>query len=240
MRNLKIAGAALLAVNAQTSWAQSFTIRAEADTMLVAAQPTNNYGGAGGISVAAVGRPRGEFQSVLRFDSSSVASQLDALWGAGQWQIQSISLGLTSTTPNNPLFNPQAAGVVAVNWIENDAWPEGTGGPSSPSNDGVSYSNLPGIIGPNDDLLGTVPFGGTNGSVWTGDLIADDGIAGDILSGSLISLRLSAGDTGVSGTFNSRNFGTDTAQPSLTIVAVPEPEALVSLIIGAGIAVRRR
>src|SRR5262245_59815388 len=41
-----------------------------ADAFVVAAQPTNNYGGAGALSAAAAGLARGEFQSVLRFDTS--------------------------------------------------------------------------------------------------------------------------------------------------------------------------
>lgn len=240
MRNFIFVGALIsTAFATQVASAQSFSIRAEADTMLVAAQAGNNYGGAGGISVAAAGRPRGEFQSVLRFDAADVADQLDALWGVGQWSIASISLTLTSTTPNNALFNQQAAGSVAVNWLENDAWVEGTGGPSSPTVDGLAFAGLPGIIGPNDDLLGSVVFGETNGVAWSGDLIADYGIASDISSGSLISLRLSAGDAGVSGTFNSRNFGTEAARPALTIVAVPEPASLATMFIGVGIAIRR-
>jgi hypothetical protein len=64
----------------------------------------NNYGGAGALDVAAPGLAKGEFQSVLQFDLSGARASFDTQFGAGQWNIQSITLSLTATSPNNAIF----------------------------------------------------------------------------------------------------------------------------------------
>src|SRR5208283_3018409 len=100
----------------------------------------NNYGGAGALSIAAPGLSKGEFQSVLQFDLSGARASFDAQFGAGQWTLQSISLTLTATSPNNSIFNATSAGQFGVSWMQNDSWIEGSGTPASPTMTGITYS----------------------------------------------------------------------------------------------------
>jgi len=65
------------------------------------------------------------------------------------------------------------------------------------------------------------------------------GLTADVLAGNNLSLRLFGADSGVSGVFNSRSFGTAANRPLLTIVAVPEPGTLALgglgfVLLGAG------
>src|SRR5215831_19401829 len=76
----------------------------------------NNYGGAGALSIAAPNLSQGEFQSVLQFNLAGVKSTFDAQFGVGQWSLQSVSLQLTATAPNNAIFNGSAAGQFSVSW----------------------------------------------------------------------------------------------------------------------------
>src|SRR5512146_3362191 len=80
---------------------------------------TSNYGAAGALSVAAPGSPKGEFQSVLQFDLSGARNSFDTSFGAGQWNIQSITLRLSATSPQNALFNANAAGQFNIIWMQN-------------------------------------------------------------------------------------------------------------------------
>src|SRR5436305_5750530 len=70
----------------------------------------NNYGGAGALSVAAPGSAKGEFKSVLQFDLSGARSSFDSSFGAGQWNLQSVSLRLSAASPLNGIVNASAAG----------------------------------------------------------------------------------------------------------------------------------
>src|SRR5262245_37722351 len=74
----------------------------------------NNYGGAGAISLSAAGLPQGEQQSVLRFDLAGALSSFDATFGAGQWNIQSVTLQLTAAPAGAAIFNPPAAGSFGI------------------------------------------------------------------------------------------------------------------------------
>jgi len=189
----------------------------------------NNYGAAGALSVAAPGSPKGEFQSVLQFDLSGARSAFDTQFGAGQWSLQSISLTLTATSPNNSIFNATSAGQFSVSWMQNDSWTEGTGTPGSPTTTGITYSSLPSFTSAGDEALGTFSFNGATNGTATYTLNLTPGFSADAEAGDLVSLRLFAADSAVSYLFDSRNFGTASARPVLSIVAVPEP-GLVSLV----------
>jgi len=209
--------------------ATTVSLNPTADAFVSAANPANNYGGGGALSVAASGLPNGEFESVMRFDTSGAKTTLDAQYGAGQWTVQSVSLRLTSTAPNNAIFNPSAAGMFAASWIQNDSWVEGTGTPGAPTTTGITFNTLPSFLGPNDAALGSFAFaGGTSGSA-TYSLGLPANFMNDILAGDLVSMRLFAADSSVSYLFNSRNFGTVTSRPELSITVVPEPIAAVAL-----------
>src|SRR5262245_49495741 len=100
----------------------------------------NNYGAAGVLAISAPGLSQGEFQSVLQFNLAGVKNSFDSQFGVGLWSIQSVTLQLTATTPNNPIFNPQAAGQFSISWMQNDGWNEGTGTPAAPTTTGITFS----------------------------------------------------------------------------------------------------
>ena len=196
----------------------------------------NNYGGAGALSVAAPGLSHGQFQSVLQFGLSGAKTTFDTQFGAGQWSIQFVTLQLTATAPNNAIFNSSAAGQFGISWMQNDSWTEGTGTPATPTTTGITYTSLTDtFIGGGDENLGTFSFaGGTNGNS-TYTLSLTPSFSADVLAGNTVSFRMFAADTAVSYLFDSRNFGTTSFRPLLSIVAVPEPGSLSLLAAGAAL-----
>jgi hypothetical protein len=222
--------------------AATFSLNPVADAY-VATGPSNNlrdnnYGAAGALSVAAPGSPDGEFQSVLRFDLAGARGSFDALFGVGQWVVQSVSLQLNATLPNNPVFNANAAGSFNVSWMQNDSWTEGSGGNNNPSTIGLSYNSLVNTFINNtaDQALGTFSYGGGVGLA-SHSLTVSSGLLNDIQSGSLASMRLFAADASVSYLVNSRNFGVAANHPLLTVnaVAVPEPTAFALVLTFAAV-----
>ncbi|HTX54558.1 MAG TPA: PEP-CTERM sorting domain-containing protein [Candidatus Baltobacteraceae bacterium] len=217
--------------------AATFTLNPSADAF-VTTGPTanlsgNNYGGAGALSIAAPGLANGEFQSVMRFDLSGARTSFDTQFGAGQWSIQSITLQLTATSPNNAIFNASAAGQFGISWMQNDSWVEGTGTPAAPATTGITYSSLPSFLSAGDESLGIFSFGGGTSGNNSYSLALTSGFDADATAGNLVSVRLSAADTTVSYLFDSRSFGTTGFRPLLTITAVPEPGVLSLLPAGA-------
>lgn len=202
----------------------------------------NNYGGAGALSLAASGSAKGTFQSLLRFDLSGTVAGFDAQFGAGLWKIDSVSLTLTSAAPNNAIFNSSVAGTFGIGWMQNDAWVEGAGNPSSPAATGVSFSSLPSLTSLADASLGSFAFNGsTSGSsVWNLALAAAFAI--DLAAGGEVTLTLAPADSSVSYLFNSRSFGTVASRPLLSVnaVAIPEPGTLGLLSAAAAWFVVRR
>src|SRR5262245_45847734 len=172
------------------SMAAVATANPTADTFVSSANAGNNYGAAGALEVSAPGLPKGEFQSLLMFDLSAAKSSFDGTFGAGQWVVQSATLQLTSANPNNALFNTQAAGSFSVNWMQSDAWQEGTGTPQIPTSDGVTFSTLPGFLSGTDQSLGTFNFpGGTSGNN-TYTLTLASSFLADVTAGSNVSMRM--------------------------------------------------
>jgi hypothetical protein len=217
---------------AGTSIAATVTLNPIADAFVSSANAGNNYGAAGALDVAAPALPKGEFQSLIRFDLAGAKSSFDAQFGAGQWQVQSATLQCTATNPNNPIFNNPAAGQFAVSWMQNDSWVEGTGTPSLPTSDGVTFSTLPSFLSPSDQSLGTFGFAGGASGNNTYTLAPVSSFVADLTAGNNVSMRLLAADSGVSYVFDSRNFTNVAARPLLTVeaVAVPEPAGVVSFI----------
>ena len=242
--------AALLAA-VQTLQAATFSANPVADAYTATGPANNlrdnNYGAAGALSVSAPGSPNGEFQSVLRFDFLAARSSFDALFGAGLWTVQSVSLQLNAVTPQNAVFNPNAAGSFNVSWMQNDSWVEGTGGNNTPSTVGLSYNSLLStFISGADQALGTFSYDGGLGLA-SRSLTVASGLRNDIQSGGVASLRLFAADATVSYLVNSRNFGAVANQPLLTVsaVAVPEPAAFALVftflaLLGAARLCRRK
>lgn len=159
----------LLFLGALRAWAATSSINPSADAFVTTGPTgnlsTTNYGTAGALSVAASGLSQGEFQSLLQFNLSGTKTSFDTQFGAGEWTIQSITLQLTATSPNNPLFNASAAGQMGISWMQNDAWMEGTGNPRHPSASGVTFSSLSGLMSPSDETLGTFAFNGAQAAI---------------------------------------------------------------------------
>ncbi len=223
----------VLALGALPATASVMTLNPTADAFVSANYPSNNYGAAGGLSVAASGLPNGEFQSVMMFDASSAKSNFDSTYGAGHWTIQAVTLQLTAAAPNNPIFNASTAGQFSVQWMQNDSWTEGVGTPNLAGTTGVTYTTLPSFLGAGDQAAGTFSFNGvaTSGQTTYGLTLAS-GLVADLASGSSVSLRLFPADSSVGYVLNSRNFGTAASRPILSITATPEPATLALLAVG--------
>jgi hypothetical protein len=143
---------------------------------------------------------------------------------------------MTAAFPNNALFNSSAAGQIEASWLQNDSWTEGGGTPNSPGAAGVTWNSLASFVSASDQALGSLSFSGaTSGSV-AFPLAITSGLATDATAGSMLSLRLyaPAGETSVSGLFNSRSFNTTASRPVLMLeaVAVPEPGTASLAMIG--------
>ena len=156
-------------IGTQSFYAATFSLNPFADAFVTTGPggslSSSNYGGAGTLSLAAPGLPKGEFQSVLQFNLAGAKTSFDTLFGVGQWNIQSITLQLTAAPANNAIYNTPAAGQVDVSWMQNDSWLEGNGNPNSPAATGITYNSLLALLTGADENLGLFPFSGaTNGA----------------------------------------------------------------------------
>ena len=215
--------------------ATTLSVVASSDSYLSSANVSSNFGNAGALSLAGngTGNVVGPLSSILRFDLSTITSSLDSTYGTGGWMVDQVQLQLTSATPQNPNFNPNAAGAVAVDWLTSDSWTEGT----------ITWAGLPGVVSAGSESMGTFSYGGSNSGTVAHTLQNGTGFLADLLSGSLASLLLSAGDPNVSMTINSRNFGTPANRPYLLITAsaIPEPGKVALLMFGSfALMLRRR
>jgi len=230
--------AAALLVSASLCGAASISLNPSADAFVTTGPSANlvssNYGGAGALGVSASGLANGEFQSYLKFDLSSVKSTFDADYGAGLWSIQSITLQLTTTTPNNGIFNANAAGNFSLSWTANGSWTEGSGTPAVPGTSGITFSTASSFRGPGDEALGTFSFGGGNTGANTYTLTLVSGLVNDARSGNVTSMDMLAADNAVSYLVDSRSFNTGSARPVLTITAIPEPGTMSLAVAGVG------
>ncbi len=219
--------------------AQTVSINPSEDAFVAASSANSNYGSAGALGISGSAASKGIFNSVIKFNLSSVKTSFDTLYGAGLWSVQTVTLKLTATPPNNTLFNDQSAGQLSIVWMQDDSWAGGTGTPSSPGASGITYSTLPSFLGAGDQSLGTFAFDPdttANGSSITYTLGQSSGLLGDIQSGSSASLELLAASSGVSFLFNSVNNGNMANRPSLTVTAVPVPEVSEWFLMGVGCA----
>ncbi len=195
-----------------------FTLNPIEDAFVSSAHPASSYGLAGQLSVAAGALPKGEFDSLLKFDLAPAVASFNTTFGAGLWAIQTITLTLTNTAPNNSLFNGNAAGPGSTNvnfsglfslkWMQNDGWVQGSGTPAAPGSDGITFSTLPGFLGAGDETLGTYNYtAATTGSnAWTLGLTG--GFLADATAGSKVSLLGLPADNGVAFGANAVEFGT--------------------------------
>lgn len=208
------------------------------DAFVRAMNPANNYGAAGALSVSGLtatnsaGSAGGLEDSFLQFNVSGDITSFNSTFGVGQWTITSIMLGVTAMAPNNPVFN-YGSGTFAVDWMANNGWTEGTGTPASPTSTGITYAQESSLLNSNvDESLGTFNYGGATSGRMNLSLGLTPGFISEISTGNLVSLYMTAtANSTVGFTFNSENFGTASARPSLilTAVAVPEPSTVILL-----------
>src|SRR3954466_1791264 len=70
-----------------------------ADAFVSSANPNSNYGGAGALAISAAGLPKGEFQSLVKFNLAVAKTTFDATFGPGEWMLDAVSLQLTAAAP---------------------------------------------------------------------------------------------------------------------------------------------
>lgn len=203
----------------------------------------NNYGGAGALAVSAA-LSKGTFDSLLRFDLSSAASSLNTTYGVGGWNINSISLQLTTATVNNALFNASQTGTFDVSLISSNSWTEGTGNPNTPTTTGVKWTDMSGLLS-GAQSLGAFNLANVGDGVTASyTLTPSSTLLSDLFSGGQASFALTAdpSDSTVAAFFNSRNFGTASRRPALIITAsaTPEPGRAMLFLIGAACTLGRR
>lgn len=203
-----------------------------ADTFISSGHPNDNFGGLGGMEIAAptLAQPRTQM-TLLRFDTSALRDAFDADFGTGNWIATSVSLTLVSSVttagqqPNNARFNKIAAGDFTIDLLSNNNWSEG----------GITWNTLPSILpgignGNTQTPLGTFFWDaiGRNTSTWT--LNPDSILTQKISGGEQLTLlgQPTAGST-VGYLINAR--GLDPALLNITAVAVPEPTS-ASVLLG--------
>jgi hypothetical protein len=230
---------------ARSASADTVSLYPTADAFVSAANPNSNYGSAGALAVSAGALPKGEFDSLLQFNFSSATANFNTTFGAGLWQIDSITLQLTSSTPNNAIFNGNgagpggsnvnSAGLFSINLMTNNSWTEGTGTPAAPTTTGITYSTLSSFLSASDESLGTFSFGGGTTGNNTYSLGLTSSLLADASGGNTVSLLALPADNGVAYVVNSSNFPTMASRPLLMIDAsvVPEPDTYALLVMGA-------
>ncbi len=230
---------AVVGAGASVGRADTVSLTPVADTFVDSANADKSYGSAGALVVSAPGLPAGEFQSLIRFDTSAAVAHFNAVMGPGHWSIEACSLQLTAFEPLIAFFNPQAAGSFAVRWMVNDAWPEGAGTPMAPGTAGVTFNSLPTYLSAGDEALGTFAFGGATSGSNTYLLGLTPGFRNDLVGGAAggggpVSVRLLAADSSVSYLSNSRTFTDMNAWPVLYITAIASAPACPADFNGVG------
>ncbi len=220
-----------------------------ADAFLATGSPGNpagadltglNFGGAGTLVVAPAASVKGEFQSVLKFNLANAVGLFNTNYGAGNWTITGISLELTSNygtngvQPNNGLFPVISGGSFVIEWLSNDDWVEGTGTPSLPTTDGVTYDSLSDLLSGAHEILCTntyVPPG--NNVPVTYVLPLNTNLVADVSGGGDVTILLYAADNQIGYLFNSYNYGRGN-EPLIRVVAAPLLRILSGAFTGDG------
>lgn len=196
-----------------------------------------NYGGAGALAVSAPSA-KGTFETLLRVDVSSAVATFDATYGAGQWQLDSVSLKLSSLEPNNALFNgPNTAGQFSISWFANDGWIEGTGGTNSATTTGIKWSEVAALTTAAESQ-GVFDYTGSGLAEYA--LNPSAGFLADLLAGGQLGLYLQSADSSISATFGSRSNSAHRPALILTASAVPEASRMGLLATGVWVLAMRR
>lgn len=208
------AALAAFALASVTSLAQmtNVSVNPEADAFIRDFAPTNNYGRAGALSVGGASATNGfgvlggRADSLIRFRVNEVAASMDTVFGNHDWLIINAALHLYEMgAPNNALFS-RGVGAFEVRWLAaGDNWQEGTGSPSVPTTDGVSFQDLTSLVDPAHDVsLGVFTNYGADGSL-TINLPLSPAFVEDLLSGAPTTLQFSPASDSIGFTFLSKS-----------------------------------
>jgi len=129
--------------------------------------------------------------------------------------------GIAGVQPNNPIFPVVSGGQFVIEWLADDSWVEGTGTPSLPTTDGITYHCLPKVLAQPREILCTNTYTPPSNNVpviyplpLTANLLAD------VVSGNEVSFRLYAVDNQIGYLFNSYKYGRGN-EPKVLVVAAP-------------------
>ena len=226
-----------------------------ADAFLSGANPTLNYGAASTLAIAPASSAKGEFDSVLLFNTASAVNQFNTDYGAGNWTISGVQLSLASNfgiqgeKPTSNLFNNINAGSFGIDWLSDNTWTEGTGNgngtPGYPYNNAVTFDSIPSLQASGLDTLGTytyTPPGNNNNVYLNYTLPLDASLVANASSGGNVSLYFFAADKQVSYLFDSLNNSTGHPELALTVIAVPEanPAGFLTACLGGYLLLRGR
>lgn len=217
-----------------------------ADAFLAAGSPGNpvgtnlmslNFGSAGTLAIAPAGSAKGEFDSVIQFNTAGAVGQFNTTYGAGNWQITAITLSLAGNfgtqgvQPNNGIFNTINQGSFGIDWLGNNSWVEGTGGamggPGYPNNSSVSFNSISLLFSGGSASLGTYLYTPPGNNIYENySLPLDTSLVSGAAAGGGLSLYFYAADNQVSYLFNSKEFASNHPELTITATAVPEPGTL--------------
>lgn len=218
-----------------------FTNSVSADSFVRADAPTLNYGGAGALyvsgasSVNASGVTNGVFDSFIRFNTAAMVTNFNLLFGSNNWAVSGAILRVTELgAPANTLFN-RGVGAFEVRWIANDNWTEGAGNPNNPTTTGIAYNDEPTLLNvATDASLGTFTNAGADVTL-SFPLSLPVAFTSDLMAGQEVGLFLTAIDSGIGFTMDSRSFGTVASRPLLVISAVPRPGIITINLAGTDV-----
>jgi len=227
-----------------------FTItNTTADAFLAAGVPSTNFGGAGTLAIASASSPKGELDSVIKFNLASTVSSFNTTYGVGGWHITGLTLRLSSNfgtvgaNPPGAFFTTITNGLFGVDWLANDSWMEGNGNGNGaagfPTNNLVSFDSIPNLFSLGSSQVGTFEYAPPGTGVYTNfSLTLDSSLVADAMTGGDVSLYFYAGDNQISYLFNSRTFAS--GNPQFIVSAVPEPTVVSLVVVAAGGLLLRR
>jgi hypothetical protein len=238
---LPFTGVASTSFTLTNTTADAFLASGSAGNPAGANLTANNYGGAGTLAIAPASSLKGEFDSVIKFNTANAVSLFNTTYGAGNWQITGLTLSLASNTgtqgapPGNNIFNTVSGGMFGMDWLSYDAWMEGSGTPQSPSTMGVNFNSIPTLLA-GSESLGTYTYTPPGNGVYANySLPLDANLLIDAAAGGDVSLYFFAADSQIGYLFNSKSFnGPGHPELTITATAVPEPMTISLFAVSLG------